>query len=182
MIVRILRVLAGFVLACLAAGLTTVFFIYPPFDAAGQANAVALLALAAATHSAVFAAPIALVGVAYAEWRGINSWIYYVLLALAIALAGFLAEYAAESPGPATIANNYALTAFLTTGFVAGVVYWMVAGRYPGTEAETVYPPRQMPDARNGAKNTARNVGDTPSRDAVDMAPGATAGPAAGNA
>ena len=31
--------------------------------------------------------------------------------------------------GAPTIVNNYAFTAFMTGGFVAGIVYWLVAGR-----------------------------------------------------
>ena len=63
------------------------------------------------------------------EWRGIGSWTYYVLVGIAIAVIGFLAQHASEAAGQASILNNYALSAFLATGFVAGLVYWLFAGR-----------------------------------------------------
>ena len=74
---------------------------------------VRLLALAAATHGAVFAAPFALIGAGFGEWQRIGSWIYYVLVAIAIAGIGFLAQYWTEAQGQASIVNNYAVTAFL---------------------------------------------------------------------
>ena len=49
-----------------------------------------MFALAAATHGAIFAAPFALIGAAFAEWRRIRSWTYYVLLGIVIAGLGFL--------------------------------------------------------------------------------------------
>ena len=60
---------------------------------------VGLLSLAAATHSAVFAAPFALIGAGFGEWQRIGSWMYYVLVAIAIAAIGFLAQYWGEAQG-----------------------------------------------------------------------------------
>lgn len=145
---RIFRVLFGFAMACLAAGLTIVLFVTTPIELASLPPEIAsdamtgagLLALAAATHSAVFAAPFALVGVVFAEWRRISSWTYYTLLAIVIALIGFGAQYWTEAAGQASIVNNYAVTAFLATGFVAGLVYWLFSGRYAG------WPPEDLPD------------------------------------
>ena len=69
-----------------------------------------LLTLAAATHSAMFAAPFALIGAGFGEWQRIGSWMYYVLVAIVIAAIGFLAQYWAEAQGEASIVNNYAAT------------------------------------------------------------------------
>lgn len=137
MIGRIVRVLVGFILACLAAGLTIVLFVYTPvelaLDAGERVSEVGLLSLAAATHSAVFAAPFALIGAAVGEWRNIISWTYYALVGVLIAVVGFLVQYWSESGGvPASILNSYALSAFLLTGLIAGLVYWLVSGRYAG--------------------------------------------------
>jgi drug/metabolite transporter (DMT)-like permease len=149
MIGRAIRVIFGFVLACLAAGLTVVLFVHTPLelvDLQGERlREVGLLSLAAATHSAVFAAPFALIGAGLGEWQRIGSWMYYVLVAIAIAAIGFLAQFWAEAQGEASIVNNYAVTAFLLTGFVAGLVYWLFAGRFAGRrdrEPEIISPAR----------------------------------------
>ncbi|KAB2915499.1 MAG: hypothetical protein F9K29_13185 [Hyphomicrobiaceae bacterium] len=149
MFARMFRVVFGFVLACLAAGLTIVLFVTTPTElisASSEAGPDALtstgmLALAAATHSAIFSAPFALIGAAFAEWRRIGSWIYYVLVGAIIAGIGFAAQYSSESSGQASIVNNYALTAFLTTGFVSGLVYWLFSGRFARGPRQEVLPP-----------------------------------------
>lgn len=128
---KLLRVLSGYVLAMLAAGTTQVMFAVPPTSAADPAswwNFAGVLILAAATHIAIFSLIFAFVAIAIAEWLGRDTWTYYVLTGLAIALGGFFAEYASENAAQPTIVNNYALVAFATTGAVAGLVYWLVAG------------------------------------------------------
>jgi drug/metabolite transporter (DMT)-like permease len=156
MIERILRMIFGIALACLAAGLTLVLFVYTPPELvelkSERLSEAGLLSLAAATHSAVFAAPFALLGAGFGEWRRIGSWMYYVLVAIAIAGIGFLAQYWTEAQGQASIVNNYAVTAFLLTGFVAGFVYWLLAGRFargPARQPEIV-PPAKPAAASNG--------------------------------
>ena len=101
--------------------------------------------LAAATQIAMFAAVFALIGVGFGEWQRIRSWMYYVLVAIVIAAVGFLVQFWAETQGQASIVNNYAVTAFLLTGFVAGFVYWLFAGRSAGgrdREPEIISPAR----------------------------------------
>jgi hypothetical protein len=137
MIGRILRVLFGFIFACLAAGATIVLFVYTPVDLASDAGdrvqEAGLLTLYAATHAALFAAPFALIGAAIGEWRGISSWTYYALVGVLIAVLGFLVQYWSEGGTvEASILNSYALSAFLVAGLVAGLVYWLVSGRYVG--------------------------------------------------
>ena len=149
MIGRAIRVIFGFALACLAAGLTVVLFVHTPVELVDlqseRLREVGLLSLATATHSAVFAAPFALIGAGFGEWHRIGSWMYYVLVAIAIAAIGFLAQFWAEAQGEASIVNNYAVTAFLLTGFVAGLVYWLFAGRFArrrDREPEIISPAR----------------------------------------
>jgi len=154
MIGSILRVIIGFVFACLAAGFCMVLFVYTPLELATElagerASEAALLALAAGTHSAVFAAPFALIGAGFAEWQRIGSWLYYVLVGIAIACVGFLAQFWTESTGEASIVNSYAVTAFIVTGFVAGIVYWLFSGRYAAgpnrqrpSPSEVIAPPK----------------------------------------
>jgi len=173
MIRGMFRVIIGFAIACLAAGLTMVLFVYTPLELvtelAGQrVSEVSLLALAAATHSAVFAAPFALIGAAFAEWQKIGSWLYYALVGIAIAAVGFLAQFWTEAAGEASIVNGYAVTAFIVTGFVAGVIYWLFSGRRPSgpnghrvTSGEIIPPSRPVdrpegPSARVASWRAAR--------------------------
>lgn len=139
MVRALIRVIVGLLVACLAAGLVQVLFVVTPADLARTESAAladrvgsaGLLTLLAATQTAVFAAPFALLAGIFGEWQRITNWVFYGLAGLAIGIAGFAAQYSAEGPA-ATIVNDYALRAFLTTGFIAGFVYWMVAGRHAG--------------------------------------------------
>jgi len=155
MLGRMIRVVFGFAVACLAAGLTIVLFVTTPVELASTPSnafrdtlsANALLALAAATHSAVFAAPFALIGAVIGEWRRLTHWTYYALVGIAIAALGFFAQYYSEGGTQASIVNNYALVAFLTMGFVGGMVYWLVAGQFAHEDQgprtpEIIKPPR----------------------------------------
>ncbi len=159
MVKGMLRVIFGFAVACLAAGLAMVLFVYTPLELATEHATdrmleAGLLALAAATHSAVFAAPFALIGAAFGEWQRIASWLYYALVGVAIACVGFLAQFWTEADGEASIVNSYAMTAFIVTGFVAGVVYWLLAGRLrPGT---TEGGPRPSRSSRRRGRSSRR--------------------------
>jgi hypothetical protein len=132
-------VLVGLACAFLAAGATMVLFVYGPFEllqgAGEMLEEAGLLVLAAATHSAVFAAPFALCAAVIGEWRGLRSVAYYAPAAVGIAALGFLAEYATEAAGEASVANAYAATAFLATGLAAGLAYWLFAGRHAAAPA-----------------------------------------------
>jgi len=156
MIGTIFRALLGFLLACLAAAVTKVLYVMTPAQlsalpsdvVADRLSSAAIWSLAVATHDALFAWPTALVAIAIAEWRGIRHWVYYVLSAIAIVMAGYAAQYMGETGGQPSIANNYAFIAFLTAGFVAGLVYWMASGRRAGGRkqsqpAESVQAPAQ---------------------------------------
>ena len=133
MLLRILLILAGYVAACIAFAFVLVAFVFTPADlAGGEADRFSMAGfqlLASSIQVLIFAAPLALVAAAMAEWRGIGDWIFYALVGLMIAGVGFLAQYVSELQGAPTIVNNYALTAFMTGGFIAGLVYWLVAGR-----------------------------------------------------
>ncbi len=139
------RVILGFVLACLAAGIATVLFVITPndlFSVAAEAFPEKLgqtlkWGLLAATHSAIFAAVFVLIAAAVAEWLGLRSPYYYLLAGAVIALLGFYAQYASEVAGQATIFNAYAAIAFLTAGLVGGLVYWIAAGRFAGAAARS---------------------------------------------
>jgi hypothetical protein len=144
MIGSVLRVLFGFVLACLVAGLAKVLFVIPPTELVSlpedklmdELETVGILALAAATQSAVFASPFALVGVLIGEWQRLRGWLYYALVGMLIAGVGLLAQSISETTGQPTIVNAYALGAFLAAGLLGGIAYWLVAGRRAGRDAD----------------------------------------------
>jgi len=130
----ILRVVVGFALACLAAGLTTVLFAWTPADLAAMPTdplEKLSLALPVATHAAIFSAPFALVAIAIGEWMKTNSWSYYAIAGIVIAAIGFVSQFQSESAaqGWSVMSSNYPAVAFLTTGFIAGVTYWIFSGR-----------------------------------------------------
>ena len=75
------------------------------------------------------------------RYSRVRSWIYYVLIGIAIALGGFAAEYLNEVPGQPSIFNNYALGAFIAVGILSGLAYWLVAGRRAGGNRGDVPPP-----------------------------------------
>ena len=135
MLLRVLWILAGYVLACVAFALVLVGFVFTPAElvstgaGSGRFSMAGFQLLASFIQVLIFAAPLAFFAAAMAEWRGINEWIYYALVGLLIAGVGFLAQYVSELQGAPTIVNNYAFTAFMTGGFAAGMVYWLVAGR-----------------------------------------------------
>ena len=137
---RTVRILLGFIVACLVAGAVTVAFIVTPADIASlpaeargeQLATAGLLSLKAATHSAIFSFLFALIFIAIAEWYAIRSWIYYALCGIAIAVGGFAALHSQEVEGYPTILNDYALRAYLTVGVLGGLAYWLVAGRRAG--------------------------------------------------
>ena len=147
----LLRVLFGFIIACLVAGVTMVFFVVTPADIAalpaearpGRLADAGELALLAATHSAIFAAPFALIANVAAEWARIRSFIYYVIVGLLIGLGGFASYYLNEVPGQDSILNNYALRAFVTVGILGGLAYWLFAGRRAG--GRRADPPAKAP-------------------------------------
>lgn len=136
MLRAIFRVLFGFVLACLAAGFTKVMFAVGPNDAlGGDPERIATTlewSLFVATHSAVFAAPFAFLAVAISEWQAVRSIFYHVLVGVGISMAGFASQYMGEAQAAPSILNSYAAGAYAATGLVAGLVYWMFAGRGAG--------------------------------------------------
>jgi hypothetical protein len=140
MIGTISRVLFGFLLACLTAGLVQVLFILTPGriialpadifpDRVGQALVIAALA---ATHVAIFSAAFALIALGVAEFMRVRGIGYYLAVGATIAMAGFAAQYASEVAGQPTVLNTHAVEAFLTSGVIAGLIYWIVAGRGAG--------------------------------------------------
>jgi hypothetical protein len=140
MIGGLVRILVGFTVACLVAGAATVAFVITPLDIAtlpaelrpDRLSSAGTLSLLAATHSAIFSFPFALIAILVAEWRCIRSWVYYAMAGILIAFAGFGAEYLNEVGGQPSIVNAYAIRAYLAVGFLGGLAYWLAAGRRAG--------------------------------------------------
>lgn len=189
------RILAGFVVAALVAGFVTVTFVITPVELAGlsgsglndRLGALGMLSLLAATHSAIFAAPFALLAAIVGEWQSIRNPIYYATTGILIALGGFAAQYSSEAGAAASIANNYALKAFLTAGFFGGLSYWMFAGRAAGDDEElpvtTGRPaagnkPAANPPAASKSATTAVPTTAPPAGNPPRSAPPATGKPA----
>ncbi len=135
-----LRILFGFGLACFAASVVTVCFVNSPLEIAELAGIPMLekiresfeLALRVTTHSAIFAAPFAFLAVLVGEWAHIRNWLYYATMGMAIAALGFSLQFASEVSDQRTILNSNAVLAFLLSGFVGGVTYWLFSGRRAG--------------------------------------------------
>ncbi|MBN9353931.1 MAG: hypothetical protein J0H04_08090, partial [Hyphomicrobium denitrificans] len=121
------RVAFGFILASIAAGFVTMLFVNTPSEVLNQpmsrlprtAGETFELALLTATHVAIFACIFALIVGGIGEIFSLRRLPFYLISGVAIAFLGFVAQYASEVQGEPTIFNNYALKAFLTTGFVA---------------------------------------------------------------
>lgn len=147
------RVFTGFLLACVTAGLVQVLFVetpkelaaLPTTELASHAGSTLELILLAATHFAIFSAAFALIAAGIAEWLGLRSPGYWLAAGVGIALLGFSAQYASEIAGQPSVLNNYALQSYLTAGFFAGLVYWMVSGLHSGSA-------RTQPDADTTAR------------------------------
>jgi hypothetical protein len=154
MLRAITRITIGYILACTAAGLAMVLHVITPVELlsltgdplSNRLTEAASLAALASLHIAVFALPFALIAAALGEWFGWRGLVYYVLAGLAVAATGLLTQQAAELPGQATIANAYAIQAFLVAAILAGCVYWLLAGRAAGSSPAT--PPGPPPGPR----------------------------------
>ncbi len=149
----ILRALVAFAFACLIAGLVIVLFVNTPAELMTlplaqrlqSLESTGILILAAATHSAIFAAPFALIAILLGAILKNSSIFFYSLAGLAISLFGFAALHLGTTTQATTILNLYAGSAYALSGLVGGYVYWLLAGRYiarPGKHRpEEVYEP-----------------------------------------
>lgn len=142
MLGRVLAMLVGYALACLAAGVAQAWAILRDAEVSALTNDVVsglsgdagLLAVGSALHIAQFAAPFALVAFGISEWRGIRSLAYYIAVAIIIAALGLAALIVSET-GSGTLFNERAVFAFLAAGVLGGYVYWLVTGRRAGGSA-----------------------------------------------
>lgn len=133
------RVMMGLIAAMLVAAAIKVMHVVTPQSFAGldwdalsrQFLRFGELTLLTATQQALFAVPIALIATAVTEVNRVRGWITYAVLGLVVAMAGYLVQMAGENDAR-TIVNDYAFRAYLIEGFIAGFVYWWIAGRFAG--------------------------------------------------
>lgn len=134
----IARMLAGFILACLVAGVVTMLFVFRPADIAADPGYALTVAMLASTHSAIFAIAFTLIAGGIGEWLSIRDMSYYVIAGIVIGLLGLMAQYWSEVAGQPTILNSYALKNYVTTGFFGGLAYWLAAGQFAGRGAADI--------------------------------------------
>ncbi|HUS95793.1 MAG TPA: hypothetical protein VMX97_03535 [Hyphomicrobiaceae bacterium] len=154
----VLRVLIGFLAASLVAGAVQVLFALTPAELLSAPSSYwsdgALLLLGTTTVSAMFAAPFLLISAFFSELQGIRSFAYHALIGIAIAISGHALLYSGQTINEPSIVNSYALAAYLTTGFAAGITYWLVAGRLAYG--------KRLPRAAPAAKTTRKKTADEP--------------------
>lgn len=122
----------GFVLAVVASGLLvalSIFGLNPTGDAAGW---IVLFAAWTAAYAGAFAFLPWLIAVVVAEGLGLRSAWFWLAVGGAIggvayAFTGFYGDPAEDGSG---------LAVHLASGFAAGFVYWLVAGRNSGRSFE----------------------------------------------
>lgn len=146
------RIVFGWALASMAAGLVTVLFVDIDVLTGGldrlpkTLSETIDLALLAATHIAIFSSVFVLITALIAEWFSLRALSFYLAVGVAIALLGFSAQYASEVTGQATIFNNYAIKTFLTVGLIGGFVYWLGAGQFAGRLPAPSVPGDERPE------------------------------------
>lgn len=118
----LLRHFAGFLAGSLAAGLALALAVYPASD-----PELPIMALAAATHIAIFSAPFVLIAIGFAIWQQIANSVYYGLIGMTIGMVGLVAQAWSETGDGASILNPYAAAVILTAGLVGGVACWAVS-------------------------------------------------------
>ncbi|MDF1600595.1 hypothetical protein PZ895_12570 [Mesorhizobium sp. YIM 152430] len=136
-LVRFVAILAGFVVACLAASLflnllfaSTVVAVIPEFSEAARPTLFVTVPFFALIIANLSFGAFLLVAVA-AELIGWRSWLAHALAGAPVALyAGWQMAAALDAPAAATDTGLMLLT--LAAGLVGGIAYWAIAGRNAG--------------------------------------------------
>lgn len=151
MIGAVLRCVAGYILASLAAGIVQVAFVLPPYELVGagadRLSAAGIWLLLATLHSGIFGAPFALVALAVAEWRCFTGPVYYAAVGFSMAMLGFLAQISGHGFTQPVMVLLYVLVAFTLAGVSAGLVYWLVSGRRAGAHGPRLRQPKASVNA-----------------------------------
>ena len=125
----------------MAAAVTLVLFVYASADLTSlreelngnRLSEAGFFALLITPHVVVWAALPALLAAVFAETQKLAAWPFYALAGIATAGAGLLVQFLTEPPS-VDILQTYFLIAFLTAGFIGGLVYWALSGRFAATK------------------------------------------------
>lgn len=136
-LVRFIAILAGFVVACLAASLfvnvlfaSTVVAVIPELSEAARPTLFVTVPFFALIIANLSFGAFLLVAVA-AELLGWRSWLAHALAGAPVALyAGWRMAAALDAPAATTDTGLMLLT--LAAGLVGGIAYWAIAGRNAG--------------------------------------------------
>jgi hypothetical protein len=134
-----LRILIGFAVASLVAGATQVMFVVDPagiFASRESAAAAGLLTAMAATQAATFALPFSVIAIGVSEVFNLRGWLTFTVWGVLIALSAYATVVAAEGD-EISMRNSYALWAFVASGAVGGLTYWLLAGRVAGRRSNS---------------------------------------------
>jgi hypothetical protein len=137
--VSLARIICGLIAAIFISAVIKVAHVITPSELIGLSSDVFLARLTrvlelvalTATHQGLFIALFAPIAIAVAELNRIRSASYYWAVGIAIAAAGFYLQFVGEG-AQRTIVNAYAAQAYVIEGVVAGLVYWLIAGRFAG--------------------------------------------------
>jgi hypothetical protein len=137
--ISLVRIVGGLSAAIVASALIKVGHVITPGELVGltpdvflsrMARLLELVALTA-THQGLFILLFAPIAIGVAELNRIRSVSYYLVVGIAIAAAGFYLQFVGEGV-QRTIVNAYAAQAYIVEGVLAGLVYWLIAGRFAG--------------------------------------------------
>ena len=154
---RIFRLLIGYLAACLAAVASFMVFSGTHALLAEMESDTAMEHL---FHYiaiiALFGLPFAFAAIAYGERYFRRDWLYYALAGVAIMLFAFFSQHISEDSRQTWhIADStYPLIAFITSGFLSGLAYWIVSGRLAGLGSKPI-----MPAAKSSAADMNHKPG-----------------------
>lgn len=169
MFAALFRILFGLVFAALVAGGVQVLFALTPAELASGSpqllQSAAQLWLDTSLVNLVFAAPFVFLAGIIAEGFGVRSFSFHALAGIFIALAGLGVLYSGEQLGDPTLANSYAIAAYLTAGFFGGIAYWLVSGRFSGGRLRRKRTERAVAEAEDTDGAVQRAEGNGPGQD-----------------
>ena len=154
---RIFRVLIGYLAACAAAVASFMVFSGTHTLLADMDSETAMDHL---FHYiaiiALFGLPFAFAVIAYGERHFRRDWLYYALAGIAIMLFAFFSQHISEDSRQTwhIADSNYPLIAFITSGFLSGLAYWLISGRLAGLGAKPM-----AATNRTGATDVNRKPG-----------------------
>ena len=118
----------GYILAVVAAGWVAAYALFGPADGGATIDFFTGSVIALTLYAGAVAFVPALVAVILAEAFAWRSVFYYLAVGAAIGLA---ADRLSDFIGPVEVAARRPVI-YLAAGFVAGIVYWAIAGRRAG--------------------------------------------------